>query len=106
MQKDADTRLSSLRVNGGAVANNFLMQFQSNILGVYVECPIICESTVLGAALLAGLAIGFWKDLDEVKEKMRIEKTFIPGIKTTKRNYKYNGWKKAVSHAKNWEEHN
>lgn len=105
MQKDADTRLSSLRVDGGAVANNFLMQFQSDILGAYVERPIIRESTALGAALLAGLAVGFWQDLDEVKEKMRIEKTFTPGIETTERNYKYNGWKKAVSRAKDWEEH-
>ncbi len=106
MQKDADTRLSSLRVDGGAVANNFLMQFQSDILGAYVERPIIRESTALGAALLAGLAVGFWQNLDEVKEKMRIEKTFTPGIETTERNYKYNGWKKAVSRAKDWEEHN
>lgn len=105
MQKDADMRLSSLRVDGGAVANNFLMQFQSDILGAYVERPIIRESTALGAALLAGLAIGFWQDLDEIKEKMRIEKKFTPGIETTERNYKYNGWKKAVSRARDWEEH-
>ncbi|WMY96074.1 MAG: glycerol kinase GlpK [Arsenophonus sp.] len=104
IQKDTNTQLKSLRVDGGAVKNNFLMQFQSDILGTYVERPIIRESSALGAALLAGLAINFWKDLDEVKEKMNIEKTFTPGITTTERNYKYNGWKKAVSRVKDWQE--
>lgn len=69
MQKDADTRLSSLRVDGGAVANNFLMQFQSDILGAYVERPIIRESTALGAALLAGLAVGFGKIWMKLKKR-------------------------------------
>ncbi|WMY95338.1 MAG: glycerol kinase GlpK [Arsenophonus sp.] len=104
IQKDTNTQLKSLRVDGGAVKNNFLMQFQSDILGTYVERPIIRESSALGAALLAGLAINFWNDLDEIKEKMNIEKTFIPEIETTERNYKYNGWKKAVSRVKNWQE--
>ncbi|WMY96703.1 MAG: glycerol kinase GlpK [Arsenophonus sp.] len=103
IQKDTNTQLKSLRVDGGAVKNNFLMQFQSDILGTCVERPIIRESSALGAALLAGLAINFWKNLDEIKEKMNIEKTFTPEIATTERNYRYNGWKKAVLRVKDWQ---
>ncbi|CDG23215.1 Glycerol kinase [Xenorhabdus poinarii G6] len=104
MQADAGTRLQALRVDGGAVANNFLMQFQSDILGTRVERPEVRESTALGAAFLAGLAVGFWQDLDEVKSKALIEKEFRPGIETTERNHKYNGWKKAVARAQEWED--
>ena len=106
MQADAGTRLKALRVDGGAVANNFLMQFQSDILGTSVERPLIRESTALGAALLAGLSTGFWQDLEEIKAKSTIEKTFRPGIETTERNVRYNGWKKAVARAQDWEDHN
>lgn len=105
MQADADMRLKALRVDGGAVANNFLMQFQSDILGTTVERPAVLEVTALGAAYLAGLAVGFWKDLDEVKDKATIERNFKPGIETTERNYRYKGWKKAVARAQAWEEH-
>ncbi|MBC8954410.1 glycerol kinase GlpK [Xenorhabdus sp. PB62.4] len=104
MQADSGTRLQALRVDGGAVANNFLMQFQSDILGTRVERPEVRESTALGAAFLAGLAVGFWRDLDEVKSKSGIEKEFRPGIETTERNHKYNGWKKAVARAQEWED--
>ncbi|OTA18637.1 glycerol kinase [Xenorhabdus beddingii] len=104
MQADAGTRLQALRVDGGAVANNFLMQFQSDILGTRVERPEVRESTALGAAFLAGLAVGFWRDLDEVTSKAVIEKEFRPGIETTERNHKYNGWKKAVARAQEWED--
>ncbi|MBD1228172.1 glycerol kinase GlpK [Xenorhabdus griffiniae] len=104
MQADAGTRLQALRVDGGAVANNFLMQFQSDILGTRVERPEVRESTALGAAFLAGLAVGFWRDLDEVKSKAVVEKEFRPSIETTERNYKYNGWKKAVARAQEWED--
>lgn len=105
MQADANTRLQSLRVDGGAVANNFLMQFQSDILGTRVERPEVREVTALGAAYLAGLAVGYWKDLDEVKRKANIEREFRPGIETTERNFRYNGWKKAVMRAQSWEDH-
>ena len=105
MQADANTRLQSLRVDGGAVANNFLMQFQSDILGTRVERPEVRESTALGAAFLAGLAIGYWNDLDEVKSKAVIEREFRPSIETTERNYRYSGWKKAVARAQAWEDH-
>lgn len=94
MQADAETRLAALRVDGGAVANNFLMQFQADILGTSVERPEVRESTALGAAYLAGLAVGFWKSLDELQSKATIERVFKPGIETTERNYKYGGWKK------------
>ena len=97
MQADANTRLQSLRVDGGAVANNFLMQFQSDILGTRVERPEVRESTALGAAFLAGLAIGYWNDLDEVKSKAVIEREFRPSIETTERNYRYSGWKSGGS---------
>ncbi|MBG5898607.1 glycerol kinase GlpK [Providencia stuartii] len=104
MQADAETRLAALRVDGGAVANNFLMQFQADILGTSVERPEVRESTALGAAYLAGLAVGFWKSLDELQSKATIERVFKPGIETTERNYKYGGWKKAVARAQEWED--
>ncbi|MFP1806853.1 glycerol kinase GlpK [Lonsdalea quercina] len=105
MQADAGTHLHSLRVDGGAVANNFLMQFQSDILGTRVERPVIREVTALGAAFLAGLATGFWNDLDEVKSKTAIEREFRPGIETVERNYRYRGWQKAVARVRAWEDH-
>ena len=105
MQADSGIRLHALRVDGGAVANNFLMQFQSDILGTRVERPEVREVTALGAAYLAGLAVGFWQNLDELQEKAVIEREFRPGIETTERNYRYAGWKKAVKRAMAWEEH-
>lgn len=104
MQADADTRLKSLRVDGGAVANNFLMQFQADILGTSVERPEVLEVTALGAAYLAGLAVGFWSDLDEVKGKATIERVFKPGIETTERNFRYKGWQKAVARTLKWQD--
>ncbi|MFC0180750.1 glycerol kinase GlpK [Thorsellia kenyensis] len=105
MQADADCRLKSLRVDGGAVANKFLMQFQSDILGTIVEKPAMGEVTALGAAFLAGLAIGFWKDLEEVKSKAEIEKRYKPSFETTEREERYRGWKKAVVRAQAWVDH-
>ncbi|WP_272668616.1 glycerol kinase GlpK [Providencia sp. PROV145] len=104
MQADSGERLKALRVDGGAVANNFLMQFQSDILGTPVERPEVRESTALGAAYLAGLAVGFWSNLDELQSKATIERVFKPGIETTERNFKYEGWKKAVARAQEWED--
>ena len=105
MQADSGIRLHALRVDGGAVANNFLMQFQSDILGTRVERPEVREVTALGAAYLAGLAVGFWQNLDELQEKAVIEREFRPGIETTERNFRYSGWKKAVKRAMAWEDH-
>jgi glycerol kinase len=104
MQADSGIRLHALRVDGGAVVNNFLMQFQSDILGTPVERPAVREVTALGAAYLAGLAVGFWQSLDELQDKTTLEKTFKPGIETTERNYRYAGWKKAVNRTLLWED--
>ncbi|MEA9393045.1 glycerol kinase GlpK [Acerihabitans sp. TG2] len=104
MQADSGARLQSLRVDGGAVANNFLMQFQSDILGTRVERPLVREVTALGAAYLAGLAVGYWTDLEEVRSKAVIEREFKPSIETVERNVRYRGWQKAVERARSWEE--
>ena len=82
-----------------------MMQVQSDSLGTRVERPEVREVTALGAAYLAGLAVGFWQNLDELQEKAVIEREFRPGIETTERNYRYSGWKKAVKRALAWEEH-
>lgn len=105
MQADANTSLQALRVDGGAVANNFLMQFQADILGTCVERPEVREVTALGAAYLAGLAVGYWNDLDEVKRKATIVDKFHPRIETSARNSLYRGWQKAVARAQAWEDH-
>jgi len=105
MQADSGARLQALRVDGGAVANNFLMQFQSDILGTRVERPEVLEVTALGSAYLAGLAVGFWNDLEEVRSKATIEREFRPSIETTERNVRYKGWQKAVARVRSWEDH-
>jgi len=99
MEADSNIELKTLRVDGGAVKNNFLMQFQSDILGVPVERPIVNETTALGAAYLAGLAVGFWKDRTEIAEQWNLEKSFSPQMSEDKRSELYNGWKKAVNAA-------
>ena len=104
MQSDSGEKLAALRVDGGAVANNFLMQFQADILDVKVERPKIREVTALGAAYLAGLAVGFWKDLEELRGKAIVERTFEPKETPEKRTALYQGWKKAVQRALAWEE--
>lgn len=104
MQADSGTPLKALRVDGGAVQNNFLMQFQSDILGTTVERPVVREVTALGAAYLAGLAIGFWKDLDELQCKAAIDRVFEPGMSEGERARLYKGWQKAVSRAQHWED--
>ncbi|MGV6989123.1 glycerol kinase GlpK [Testudinibacter sp. P80/BLE/0925] len=103
MQSDSGDSLKKLRVDGGATANNFLMQFQADILNADVERPKVKEVTALGAAYLAGLATGFWKDLDELKDKASIERTFTPDGCEEKRARRYKGWKKAVKRALAWE---
>ena len=102
MQSDSGERLQYLRVDGGATNNNFLMQFQADILDVNVERPVVKEVTALGAAYLAGLATGFWKDLDELRDKARIERTFSPDSDNEKRERRYKGWKKAVKRSLEW----
>ncbi|WP_263262792.1 glycerol kinase GlpK [Pseudomonas sp. RIT-PI-S] len=102
MQQDAGERLSTLRVDGGAVANNFLMQFQADILGTPVERPQMRETTALGAAYLAGLASGFWSSLDELRNKAVIERQFTPLVDEAQRQAMYAGWQKAVERTRGW----
>ncbi|WP_243291930.1 glycerol kinase GlpK [Bacillus sp. FJAT-47783] len=96
MEKDSGITLKTLRVDGGAVKNNFLMEFQSNILGVPVERPSVNETTALGAAYLAGLAVGYWKNRDEIKKQWNVDKQFESTMAEEKRKELYDGWKKAV----------
>lgn len=96
MEADSGIELKKLRVDGGAVKNNFLMSFQSDILNVAVERPVVNETTALGAAYLAGLAIGFWKDRSEIANQWKMEKSFEPTMAEEERNTLYDGWKKAV----------
>lgn len=102
MQQDAGIELKLLKVDGGASSNNFLMQFQSDILDVNIDRPEIVETTALGAAYLAGLAVGFYKSKDEIRSKWRVEKEFNPSMDIYKKNRLYRGWKKAVSRAIKW----
>ncbi|WP_256593124.1 FGGY-family carbohydrate kinase, partial [Pseudomonas sp. 2822-15] len=90
MEADAGLPLKRLRVDGGAVSNNFLMQFQSDILGVQVERPVIQETTALGAAYLAGLAVGFW-NMDQIRDLWRVDKNFNPEMSNEKRDQLYSG---------------
>jgi glycerol kinase len=100
MQDETRNKLSSLRVDGGACKNNFLMQFQSDILNARIIRPSIIETTAKGAAMLAGLAVGFWKTPGELKNTLYVEKTFYPKMKNTVRTRLYCGWKKAVDKAR------
>ena len=100
MEKDSGLKLKSLRVDGGAVRNDFLMQFQADVLGTRVERPVIQETTALGAAYLAGLAVGFWKDRSDIARNWQLERSFKPVLdkKEVKRLYK--GWQMAVKAAR------
>jgi len=100
MEADSGIALKALRVDGGAVKNDFLMQFQSDILNVPVDRPIINETTALGAAYLAGLAVGYWESQDEIANQWAIDKTFKPQMDENERNRLYEGWKKAVQAAR------
>lgn len=102
MQKDAGVRLNSLRVDGGASANNFLMQFQADLLDAEVVRPSCIETTALGAAYLAGLATGFWNGAEEVKRNWQMERIFRPQISEDKRARMLKGWKKAVQCTFDW----
>lgn len=99
MQADSGIPFTTLRVDGGAVANNFLMQFQSDLLDVPVDRPVINETTALGAAYLAGLAVGFWKSTDEIAAYWKLDRQFTPAMDAEERDGLYGGWKKAVKAA-------
>ena len=90
-------RFRELRVDGGAAANDFLMQFQADILGLTVDRPAMVETTALGAAYLAGLEVGFWKDPKQIKALRRTQKRFSPKMARPRREELYKGWLEAVS---------
>ncbi len=96
MEKDSGISLKRLRVDGGAVGNNLLMQFQSDLLQVPVDRPIVKETTALGAAYLAGLAVGFWKDKYEIAAHWKVDEKFEPEMEEARRDELYDGWQKAV----------
>ncbi|MDV4150677.1 glycerol kinase GlpK [Clostridium sp. AL.422] len=104
MKEDVGAELKEIKVDGGASRNKFLMQFQADILGANVVRPIISETTALGAACLAGLAVGFWKDKEEVKKFWHKSDEFEPKLDADTVNKYYNGWQKAVKRSLNWEE--
>lgn len=104
MEKDSGIALKALKVDGGVVANNFLMQFQADILGVPVERPQTIETTALGAAYLAGLATGFWQDQEEIRQSWQLDRRFEPQMATKERDKLYRGWQKAVARSLDWED--
>lgn len=99
MQKDSGLKIKGLKVDGGAAANNFLLQFQADILGIKVIRPKVIESTSLGAAYLAGLAVGYWKDASEIKRCWKIDKIFTPRMPQAASSALYKGWRDAVRRA-------
>jgi glycerol kinase len=104
MQRDAKIRLRELRVDGGACANNLLMQFQADLLGVPVVRPVVSETTALGAAYLAGLGVGFWKSQAEISKQWQTDRRFTPTMKPATRRALLAGWDKALTRARAWED--
>lgn len=96
MQRDAGVKITNLNVDGGASANNFLMQFQADILDANVVRPMVTETTALGASYLAGLTIGYWKDIDDIRSNVEVDKVFVPHIDEHTRRDLIEGWQKAV----------
>ncbi len=102
MQKDAGMEISRLRVDGGASRNNMLMQYQANFTGLVVERPTITETTALGAAYLAGLAVGFWEDEEELKSNWQLDRRFEPNMPEGQRLKILEQWQKAIARTKAW----
>ena len=102
MEADAGMPISELRVDGGATANNLLMQFQANLLGCKVIRPNVVETTALGAAYLAGLAVGYWESVEEIKELWQAEMVFDPLAHSPETHQGIAGWKRAVRAAQAW----
>ena len=102
MKTDSGIELSALKVDGGASANNFLMQTQADIIGAPVKRPQCVETTAMGAAYLAGLAVGYWDNKEEVINNWTIDRTFNPAIEQEKRETMIKGWNKAVKYAYGW----
>ncbi|MDX1430261.1 MAG: FGGY-family carbohydrate kinase, partial [Rhodothermales bacterium] len=104
MEADSGVPVSELRVDGGAAANNLLMQFQGDVLGVPVVRPTVLETTALGAAYLAGLAVGYWSGLAEVSEQWQVDQRFEPDADRGHIEELLKGWRKALQRAKRWED--
>lgn len=102
MEEDSGIKLEALKVDGGACANNFLMQFQADILGVQVDRPEVIETTALGAAYLAGLAVGYWKDKEDISKNWAISRSFTPDMCKDRREDLLNGWHEAVNRSLKW----
>jgi glycerol kinase len=103
-ERDTGLAASGLQVDGGASANDFLMQFQADIVDLPVRRPVVLETTALGAAYLAGLAVGFWKDLSEVRANWQEGRRFEPAMSRERREALYAGWQRAVERARSWVE--
>ena len=103
MQQDSGMTLSMLKVDGGAAANNLLMQFQSDVLSVSVQRPVVHETTALGAAYLAGLAVGFWTDQNDVRRNWALDREFKPAMRMDRRDHLYDRWKQAVNRSLDWD---
>jgi glycerol kinase len=103
MREDSGVGLRGLRVDGGASANNLLMQFQADVLQVPVIRPRVVETTALGAAYLAGLAVGFWKDRAEVQSAWQLDRAFEPGLSADEASHRRRRWSQALQRARDWE---
>ena len=102
MEKDSKIKLKELRVDGGAAANNLLMQFQSDILGVPVVRPIVAETTALGAAYLAGLAVGYWKSRKDIATQWQVDARYRSTMKPKQRKERLADWSRALGRSQNW----
>ena len=102
MVEDSGQTLTELKVDGGACRNNFLMQFQADIINCAVKRPAITETTALGVAYLAGLAVGYWNSKEEIAQRWHVEQQFTPQMPHTVREENCRGWQKAVGRAKQW----
>jgi glycerol kinase len=105
MQQDSQVALQVLKVDGGAAVNDDLMQFQADLLATKVCRPVVSETTALGAAYLAGLAVGYWDDLQDVARNWAVDREFVPSMDEESRTRSYDRWKKAVARTLEWEEH-
>ena len=104
MKKDSGIEISSLRVDGGMTVNELMMQFQSDMLDVPVIRPKMIETTALGAAYAAGMAVGYWENFDDLVKNWGVDKTWEPDMEETQRSEYYHGWKKAIERSKGWED--
>jgi glycerol kinase len=102
MNIEAKLQIPLLRVDGGGTTNSFLMQFQADILGVPIQLAAVADTTALGIAFLAGLAVGMWRDTNEIVRRWRVAETYQPNISTDQQEVLYAGWKRAVERARSW----